>query len=207
MSDGKVRSRDREGSAAGKACQLNRAFVSNLRQASDQRGPSAPVPEARDITFREWIKYSKEQVRKELYGAVPIIVTFTLLFSSAVWAQAPQLKKPDWTDCTVAGQPFACLTLEQTKHYLELYARYMQDQKEISLLEEKLIFHEKWELKREENLEKCLVQVSASSELIRKLRDAPPPDSGIPVWEVFVYVLVAVITGAGIGAGAVAIAK
>lgn len=143
---------------------------------------------------------------KACQGLVWILILLFVLPASAS-AEVPQLKKPDWTDCSVGGEKFACLSVDQLKHYLELYLRYKSGLKKITMLEERVGFHEKWELKWDQNLGKLMVQVGASNVLIREFRDAPPPDTGVPVWEVVAYVIVSVITGIGIGAAGVALAK
>ncbi len=50
----------------------------------------------------------------------------------------PPLEKPTWTRCIVDNIEFNCLTLDESKHYLKVYAEYSTNRKRRHFLEGRL---------------------------------------------------------------------
>lgn len=103
-----------------------------------------------------------------------ILLFFVMLVTpSSVHAESlllPPLRKPTWSDCTVQGQRFACLSFEETKHYVSLYQRYSSLRKQVRLLDEALQLQDT-ALKLSANLGTDLQQqLQLNNEALKELR-------------------------------------
>jgi hypothetical protein len=130
-----------------------------------------------------------------LRGLTALIVVFSLILPSTAWSV--ELAPPQWTDCTVNGEQFACMTPAQLKHVMQIYLEAKKSASVVLLLETQLKLSSDINDSLTTGLEKLVVQGTANSVLLKELKEELiRQDVGTTdVWDTVLYIVGATLVG------------
>jgi hypothetical protein len=104
-----------------------------------------------------------------LRGLTALLVVFVLIFPSAAWSE--ELTPPQWTDCTVNGEQFACMTPAQLKHVMKIYLEAKKSSSIVLLLERQLALSDEINENLTTGLENLVVQGEANNALLVDVKE------------------------------------
>ena len=130
-----------------------------------------------------------------LRGLTALLVIFSLIFPVTAWSN--ELTPPQWTDCTVNGEQFACMTPVQLKYVMQIYLEAKKSASIVLLLETQLELSDKINDNLTTGMEKLVVQGKANSLLLTELKeDLIRQDvEHTDVWDLVLYIGGAALVG------------